>query len=62
MIPFTIGDSVIDFRNINNFDVINRRTRYGVITDITNTTAYVNINGVILEIPLCYLMLTSRLN
>ena len=60
--PFAIGDSVIDFRNINNFDVITRRTIYGVITDLTDTTAYVNINSVILEIPLCYLMPTSRLD
>ena len=60
--PFAIGDSVIDFRNINNFDVITRRTIYGVITDLTDTTAYVNINSVILEIPLCYLIPTSRLD
>ena len=60
--PFAIGDSVIDFRNINNFDVITRRTIYGVNTDLTDTTAYVNINSVILEIPLCYLIPTSRLD
>ena len=59
--PFQVGDRVIDIRNINNYDVMARQSRYGVITSINNTFASVTINGAVEEIPIEYLIYTSRL-
>ena len=54
--PFEIGDSVVDIRNINNlYDTENKRRRSGIITAINNTIASVNINGIIEEIPVEHL-------
>jgi hypothetical protein len=59
--PFQVGDRVVDIRNINNYDVTARQLRYGVITSINNTFASVTINDVVQEIPIEYLIYTSRL-
>jgi hypothetical protein len=54
--PFEIGDSVVDIRNINNlYDSENKRRRSGIITAINSTVASVNINGIIEEIPIEHL-------
>ena len=54
--PFEIGDSVVDIRNINNlYDNESKRRRSGIITAINSTVASVNINGIIEEIPIEHL-------
>ena len=54
--PFEIGDSVVDIRNINNlYDSETKRRRSGIITAINSTVASVNINGIIEEIPVEHL-------
>jgi hypothetical protein len=54
--PYDIGDSVVDIRNINNLDNQARRERRGLITALNITIAHVSINGTIQEIPIEYLM------
>jgi hypothetical protein len=54
--PFEIGDSVVDIRNINSlYDSESKRRRSGIITAINSTVASVNINGIIEEIPIEHL-------
>ena len=54
--PFDIGDTVVDGRNINDLDIHSRHRRSGVIIAINSVLAYVNINGTIEEIPVEYLL------
>jgi len=54
--PFEIGDSVVDIRNINNlYDSETKRRRSGIIIAVNSTVASVNINGIIEEIPIEHL-------
>jgi hypothetical protein len=45
-----IGDRVVDIKNINNLNTSEIKNKAGVITEINDTNAHVEINGQTQEI------------